>query len=150
VVSPSIFDCDVHAIPARKDEPEHWHYDVRFLFEADDSEPLVVSEESKELAWVALEEVAALGGDASGAAHGRQDRASAPAFLTNLPQRSAILITPSAVTAEHVVSPHHIRQRHVVREQRREIDAAVADEAQQVVEAACGQVGHSVVTKRRW
>ena len=29
---PQIFDVDVHVIPARKDEPEHWHYDVRFLF----------------------------------------------------------------------------------------------------------------------
>ncbi|MFN2425969.1 MAG: NUDIX hydrolase [Candidatus Binatia bacterium] len=65
VVSTSIFDCDVHRIPARKDEPEHWHYDVRFLLEADDAEPLVLSEESKELAWVALRNVALLGGDAS-------------------------------------------------------------------------------------
>jgi len=64
-VATSIFDCDVHAIPARKAEPEHWHYDVRFLLEADDAEALVVSEESKELAWVALGDVAALGGDAS-------------------------------------------------------------------------------------
>jgi 8-oxo-dGTP pyrophosphatase MutT (NUDIX family) len=64
-VTASIFDCDVHAIPARKAEPEHWHYDVRVLLEADDAELLVVSEESKELAWVALGEVAALGGDAS-------------------------------------------------------------------------------------
>jgi len=26
------FDLDVHTIPARKEEPEHNHYDVRFLF----------------------------------------------------------------------------------------------------------------------
>lgn len=33
VQSPTqIFDVDVHIIPARKQEPEHWHYDVRFLF----------------------------------------------------------------------------------------------------------------------
>lgn len=64
-VATSIFDCDVHLIPARKTEPEHWHYDVRFLLEADLAEPLVVSEESKELAWVKLEEVAALSGDES-------------------------------------------------------------------------------------
>lgn len=65
VVTPAIFDCDVHLIPARKSEPEHWHYDVRFLLEADADEPLIVSEESKELAWVALDEVAPLSGDAS-------------------------------------------------------------------------------------
>ena len=34
-VCPEIFDVDVHPIPARKDEPEHFHYDVRFSFEAD-------------------------------------------------------------------------------------------------------------------
>lgn len=28
------FDVDVHAIPARRDEPEHLHFDVRFLFRA--------------------------------------------------------------------------------------------------------------------
>ncbi len=64
-VTSAIFDCDVHAIPARKTEPEHFHYDVRFLFEADDTEPLVLSEESKELAWVALEDVASLESDES-------------------------------------------------------------------------------------
>jgi 8-oxo-dGTP pyrophosphatase MutT (NUDIX family) len=30
-----LFDVDVHAIPARKDEPAHLHYDLRFLFVAD-------------------------------------------------------------------------------------------------------------------
>jgi hypothetical protein len=55
----------VHAIPGRKAEPEHFHYDVRFLLEADDTEPLVLSEESKELAWVELEDVAALESDDS-------------------------------------------------------------------------------------
>jgi 8-oxo-dGTP pyrophosphatase MutT (NUDIX family) len=64
-VTASIFDCDVHWIPERKSEPGHYHYDVRFLFEADATEPLVVSEESKELAWVALGGVGALSGDAS-------------------------------------------------------------------------------------
>jgi 8-oxo-dGTP pyrophosphatase MutT (NUDIX family) len=64
-VSTRIFDCDVHPIPGRKAEPEHFHYDVRFLLEADDGEPLVISEESKELAWVALDEVAALESDES-------------------------------------------------------------------------------------
>lgn len=60
-----IFDCDVHSIPARKTEPQHWHYDVRFLLEADPAEALVVSEESKDLAWVSLADVEALSGDAS-------------------------------------------------------------------------------------
>lgn len=60
LVSPEIFDVDRHRIPARGAEPEHWHFDVRFLIEADPSEALGISEESKDLAWVRLEEVAAL------------------------------------------------------------------------------------------
>jgi 8-oxo-dGTP pyrophosphatase MutT (NUDIX family) len=56
-VSNSIFDVDVHTIPARKNEPEHFHYDIRFLFEADDTQSLVISEESKDLAWIPLKEI---------------------------------------------------------------------------------------------
>ena len=64
-VSAAIFDVDVHPIPARKDEPEHFHYDVRFLFEADPEESLIVSAESRALAWVALHEVIERNPDAS-------------------------------------------------------------------------------------
>jgi 8-oxo-dGTP pyrophosphatase MutT (NUDIX family) len=56
-VSEAIFDVDVHPIPARRHEPDHFHYDIRFLFEADDSEPLTISSESKDLAWVPLKEI---------------------------------------------------------------------------------------------
>ncbi|NUN69033.1 MAG: NUDIX hydrolase [Bacteroidetes bacterium] len=56
-VSASIFDVDVHPIPARKTEPEHFHYDIRFLFEADDAEPLIITSESKDLAWIPLAEI---------------------------------------------------------------------------------------------
>lgn len=60
VVEPAIFDLDRHRIPARGDEPEHWHYDVRFVVRATASEDFVVSEESHALAW---REIAALAGD---------------------------------------------------------------------------------------
>ncbi|GIK99832.1 MAG: NUDIX hydrolase [Alphaproteobacteria bacterium] len=60
LVSPAIFDLDRHRIPARKGVPEHWHFDLRFLIEADPMEPLVVSDESHDLAWVDLDRVAAL------------------------------------------------------------------------------------------
>lgn len=60
LVSAEIFDIDRHAIPARGAEPGHWHFDVRFLVEADPSEPLNVSSESKDLAWVPLDDVARL------------------------------------------------------------------------------------------
>jgi len=49
-----IYDVDVHVIPARRDEPEHKHYDIRFAFEADRLAPLIVSDESHALAWVNL------------------------------------------------------------------------------------------------
>ncbi len=56
-ISDSIFDIDIHAIPARRHEPAHDHYDVRYAFVADRHAPLIVSGESKELAWVALDEI---------------------------------------------------------------------------------------------
>jgi 8-oxo-dGTP pyrophosphatase MutT (NUDIX family) len=65
LVSAEIFDVDRHRIQARGAEPEHWHYDVRFLIEADPAERLVVSGESKDLAWVELARVADLNPDES-------------------------------------------------------------------------------------
>jgi 8-oxo-dGTP pyrophosphatase MutT (NUDIX family) len=52
-----IFDIDIHLIPERPNEPAHYHYDVRFLFEAKQSDTLVVSAESKELAWIHLDNI---------------------------------------------------------------------------------------------
>jgi 8-oxo-dGTP pyrophosphatase MutT (NUDIX family) len=60
VVSAGIFDCDIHVIPARKTEPEHLHLDLRFMIEADPNEPLVISNESKDLAWIDISRVTAL------------------------------------------------------------------------------------------
>jgi 8-oxo-dGTP pyrophosphatase MutT (NUDIX family) len=59
-VSEGIVDIDIHAIPARRGEREHLHYDVRFLIEADRDAPLALSEESRSLAWVRLEGIARL------------------------------------------------------------------------------------------
>jgi len=64
-VSEAIFDVDVHLIPARKSEPAHYHYDVRFLLEADRHAELVISDESHDLAWVPLSEAAELAPDES-------------------------------------------------------------------------------------
>ena len=52
-LSEEIFDIDVHLIPDKSGG--HYHYDVRFLFQADISEKLIVSNESKDLAWVSLD-----------------------------------------------------------------------------------------------
>ncbi|WP_226390749.1 NUDIX hydrolase [Penaeicola halotolerans] len=66
LLSADIYDLDIHAIPARKQDPLHLHYDVRFLFEADAAMSLEVSEESLELAWVPLTDLSELvGKDAS-------------------------------------------------------------------------------------
>lgn len=39
LLKPEIFDIDIHRIPAAikngKEEPEHWHFDVRYLYKAD-------------------------------------------------------------------------------------------------------------------
>ncbi len=60
LVGPTIFDLDRHLIPERKGVPAHWHFDLRFLIEADPGEALVVSDESHDLAWVELPRVTAL------------------------------------------------------------------------------------------
>lgn len=52
-----IFDVDIHAIPARRDEPRHEHFDVRFALRAVGSNEFVVSDESHDLAWVSLDDL---------------------------------------------------------------------------------------------
>lgn len=59
------FDVDRHWIPERKTEPAHWHFDLRFLIEADPDEPLIVTHESKDLAWVEIARVAELNSEES-------------------------------------------------------------------------------------
>lgn len=51
-----IFDLDIHLIPARKTEPAHEHFDVRFLFRAKDLH-FEVGSDAKAARWVDLEEV---------------------------------------------------------------------------------------------
>ncbi len=50
----TIYDVDVHRIPARGCEVEHDHYDLRFALEADPREPLVRNDEAHDLRWIAL------------------------------------------------------------------------------------------------
>jgi 8-oxo-dGTP pyrophosphatase MutT (NUDIX family) len=60
LVSSAVFDVDRHWIPPRGATPGHWHHDLRFLIEADPAEPLVISDESHDLAWVELAQVTGL------------------------------------------------------------------------------------------
>lgn len=57
LLSENILSIDIHMIPERKGFPDHLHYDVQFLFEADENESLEISEESKDLKWIAFDEV---------------------------------------------------------------------------------------------
>jgi 8-oxo-dGTP pyrophosphatase MutT (NUDIX family) len=57
VVSEAIFDLDIHPIPAHKKEPAHYHYDVRFALQVYDSCAFTVSAESKNLAWIEVDEL---------------------------------------------------------------------------------------------
>ncbi len=57
VVERRVFDIDAHLIPARGDEPEHVHWDVRYIVHCRGSEEFAVSEESLALAWVAVSDV---------------------------------------------------------------------------------------------
>lgn len=56
-LSGEIFDLDVHEIPARKRDPAHLHYDVRFALQVAGAEDFRVSAESLDLAWVPIDEL---------------------------------------------------------------------------------------------
>ena len=59
-----IFDVDVHPIPARKNEPEHRHFDVRLLFVSHGAEVRAGSD-AKAAKWVPFAEVRLAESDAS-------------------------------------------------------------------------------------
>ncbi len=52
----AILDIDIHEIPARKNDPAHFHFDVRFAMAAA-TRDFSVSDESHALAWVRLMEL---------------------------------------------------------------------------------------------
>ena len=55
------FDIDVHEIPAAKGEPDHSHFDVRYVARTSHPESIVIDpSESNELAWVGLDEAVPL------------------------------------------------------------------------------------------
>lgn len=54
--APTIFDVDIHPIPARKAEPAHEHFDVRFLLRTDTTK-ITRNDETHDAAWVAFSEL---------------------------------------------------------------------------------------------
>lgn len=60
LVPGGIFDVDVHRIPPGREEPEHFHWDIRHAFRAATTEDFQVSAESHELRWVPIRNLAEL------------------------------------------------------------------------------------------
>ena len=54
LISPGIFDIDIHLIPPYGSDPGHYHYDVRFALRAG-TRGFSVSEESLDLAWISID-----------------------------------------------------------------------------------------------
>lgn len=57
VASARPFDLDIHEIPARGDEPTHWHYDIRYVLIAPEGAVSGASAESNELRWFTADEM---------------------------------------------------------------------------------------------
>ena len=55
-----IFDVDIHLIPANVKETAHYHYDIRFLFEANPESELIINAESKDVKWIPIHEIETL------------------------------------------------------------------------------------------
>jgi len=53
----SVFDVDIHSIPAIGNEPRHDHIDIRFLVEIDNNLFVPGNDESHQVMWVNLYEV---------------------------------------------------------------------------------------------
>jgi len=65
LVTSGIFDLDVHRIPAIGKEPSHYHFDFRFFLQLKSPQPLIISDESIDLAWYSPEEIQTLSTDIS-------------------------------------------------------------------------------------
>jgi 8-oxo-dGTP pyrophosphatase MutT (NUDIX family) len=59
-----ILDVDIHAIPALRSDPPHFHYDVRFLFRAQGM-AIRAGSDARDARWFAIGAVDEMGSDAS-------------------------------------------------------------------------------------
>ena len=57
LLSKKLFDLDVHLIPARKRIPAHYHYDFRFLFQANNDVLNPDFNEVNDIKWVGLKDI---------------------------------------------------------------------------------------------
>ncbi len=65
LLSPALFDVDIHTIPESPRGPRHEHIDCRFLVEIDDSLPIPGNPESYDIRWVPLWQAARFNRDRS-------------------------------------------------------------------------------------
>jgi 8-oxo-dGTP pyrophosphatase MutT (NUDIX family) len=63
-VTGAVFDLDIHQIPARKDEPSHEHFDVRFCFHAPSLE-FAINDEVVDARWARLDQIERFSSDES-------------------------------------------------------------------------------------
>ena len=59
LLQPTIFDVDIHQIPAHGKDRAHFHYDIRYLFVAEDMDSIEKNDESNMIKWVALDNISA-------------------------------------------------------------------------------------------
>jgi 8-oxo-dGTP pyrophosphatase MutT (NUDIX family) len=59
-----LLDVDIHTIPARKADPAHEHFDLRFAFVAPDKTAKAASD-AKDTRWVQLKDIHTIESDAS-------------------------------------------------------------------------------------
>ena len=53
-----IFDVDIHLVPKFKDQPSHKHFDIRFIFEANENnEQISFNHESHKVLWIKLDKI---------------------------------------------------------------------------------------------
>ena len=55
-----IYDLDIHSIPPWAAEPAHLHFDVRFVFRADETQPLQAGQGVAAVRWVAVDALHAI------------------------------------------------------------------------------------------
>lgn len=59
------FDIDLHQIPARSTEPEHYHFDFRYLLVVDEGLAFQKNDESNDLKWFSFPEAVKITGEES-------------------------------------------------------------------------------------
>lgn len=57
ILSEKIFDIDIHKIPEKNHEPTHFHYDIRYFFQAKSEDLKLNLDESNNSEWVNIDEL---------------------------------------------------------------------------------------------